>query len=246
MKADADTFRRFVCHVALAVATCIALGNRASALLDAPPSDLPPNTWSSTTATDGKAELAPGEFSLGIGYAHISIGDSDSLLHSQDALRFDAMWNYAPFRDLPQLRLGAGFGTDLVLDNSEFVFVSNGGAVFAGHADIPLFLLEPEFRVSWQQFFGNDQSFYIEPGIGIGGVFGNLNVDADDTNVGKSFDEWASAFAVRVFVNIGFHAEGGLAGVQMSYMRGGELDFAQNASGEIDEFYIGIYGALRF
>lgn len=193
-----------------------------------------------------QADLAPGEFSLSIGYAHISIGDSESLLNSQDALRFDALWNTAPFPDLPQLRIGAAFGTSLVLDDGEFAIISSGGAVIVGRADIPLFLLEPEFRVSWQQFFGHDNSFYIEPGIGIGGVFGNLSIDGDDTVSGDSFDEWASAFAARVFVNIGFHVEGGLAGVQMSYMRGGDLDFARNAGGEIDEFYIGIFGALRF
>jgi hypothetical protein len=191
-------------------------------------------------------DLAPGEFGLSIGYAHISIGGSDSLLDSLDALRFDAMWNTAPFPDLPQLRIGAGFGTSMVFDDSEFAFISNGGAVVVGRADIPLFLLEPEFRLSWQQFFGDDKSFYIEPGIGIGGVFGNLSIDSDDTLSGDSFDEWASAFEARVFVNVGFHVEGGLGGVQMSYMRGGDLDFARNAGGEIDEFYIGIFGALRF
>jgi hypothetical protein len=87
---------------------------------------------------------------------------------------------------------------------------------------------------------------YIEPGIGIGGVFGNLNVDADDTNAGESFDEWASAFAVRVFVNIGFHAEGDSRACRCRTCGVASLDFAQNASGEIDEFYIGIFGALRF
>jgi hypothetical protein len=200
----------------------------------------------SPAARAQQPDLAPGEFGLSIGYAHISIGGSDSLLDSLDALRFDAMWNTAPFSDLPQLRIGAGFGTSLVFDDSEFAFISNGGAVVVGRADIPLFLLEPEFRVSWQQFFGDDKSFYIEPGIGVGGVFGNLSIDSDDTLSGDSFDEWASAFEARVFVNVGFHVEGGLGGVQMSYMRGGDLDFARNAGGEIDEFYIGIFGALRF
>src|SRR3954451_146620 len=111
----------------------------------------------------------PGEFSLGIGYANIGIGGSDSLLNSEDALRFDSMLSFSPFAGLPQLRIGAAFGVDLVLDNSEFAFISNGGAVFIGHADIPLFLLEPEFRVSWQQFFGPEQQWYVEPGFGIGG-----------------------------------------------------------------------------
>ena len=208
--------------------------------------DLMPREFAFATGSAAGPDLPPGEFALGIGYANISIGGSDSLLNSEDALRFDGVYSYAPFPNVPQLRLGAALGVDLVFDNSQFVFMSNGGAVFAGSADIPLWTLEPEFRVSWQQFLGNDKRFYIEPGIGVGGVFANLNIDSEDSASGQSFDEWESAFEARVFLNVGFMVSGGLAGVQASYMRGGTLDFADNASGEIEEFYIGFFGALRF
>jgi hypothetical protein len=191
-------------------------------------------------------DAPPGEFSLGIGYAHLSIGDSDSLLDSEDALRFDGALTFAPFPDLPQLRLGGALGVSMVLDNSQRTIISSEGLIFVGSSDVPLYLLEPELRVSWQQYFGDNGEFFIEPGIGVGGVFGNLNIDADDSASGESFDEWDSGFAARVFVNVGFFVEDGVAGIQGSYMRGESLDFAENAGGEVEEFYVGIYGALRF
>ena len=241
----AKKFRSFACHVVLALATCFALGNRASGQSDAAPSDEWSGMWGSPDIGSAMA-TPPGEFALGLGYANLSIGGSDSVLESLDALRWDASLSYAPFADLPQLRVGAGFGVAMVFDDSEFAFISSGGAVFVGSADIPLFTLEPEFRVSWQQFFGPDESFYIEPGIGVGGVFANLNVDSEDTASGESFDEWESSVSARVFLNVGFLTEGGFAGVQASYMWAESLDFAENASGEVQEFYIGIFGALRF
>jgi hypothetical protein len=191
-------------------------------------------------------DAPPGEFSLGIGYAHLGIGGSDSVLDSEDALRFDSALMYSFFPDLPQLRLGFGFGVTLVLDDSERIIISDGGLTFIGSSDVPLYLLEPEFRVSWQQYLGADQMFFIEPGIGVGGVFGNLNIDAEDTASGESFDEWDSSFSARVFLNVGFLVEGGVAGVQASYMWAESLDFAENAGGEVEEFYIGVYGALQF
>ena len=191
--------------------------------------------------------VPPGEFSLGIGYAHVSIGDSDSILDSEDALRFDPALSFAPLPDLPQLRIGGAFGVSMVRDNSERTIISNdGNLIIAGSSDVPLFLLEPEFRVSWQQYFGEEQSFFVEPGIGVGAVIANLNVDDEDTASGESFDEWETGLSARVFLNVGFFVPGGVAGIQASYMQGERLDFADNAGGEVEEFYIGFYGALRF
>jgi hypothetical protein len=240
----AKKFRGRACHTVLALATCLALGDRANGQPDAP-SDEWPGMWESPD-TGWAMATPPGEFSLGLGYANLSIGGSDSVLESLDALRWDASLSYAPFADLPQLRVGAGFGVAMVFDDSEFAFISSGGAIFIGSADIPLFTLEPEFRVSWQQFFGPDENFYVEPGIGVGGVFANINIDSEDTASGESFDEWESSVSARVFLNVGFLAEGGFAGVQASYMWAESLDFAENAQGEVQEFYIGIFGALRF
>ncbi|MGB7157485.1 MAG: hypothetical protein WBD40_05430 [Tepidisphaeraceae bacterium] len=186
------------------------------------------------------------DFSLGIGYAYVSVGDSDSVLHSENALRFDSAASFSPFANLPQLRLGAAFGVAMVLDNSQRTIISNGGLIIAGSSSIPLLLLEPEARLSWRQYFGDADEFFVEPGVGVGGVFANLSVDADDSSTGESFDEWESAFTARAFVNVGFEVTGGVAGIQASYMQGGDLDFAENAGGDVSEFYIGVFGALRF
>ena len=195
-------------------------------------------------AQDG---VPPGEFSLGIGYAHLSIGDSgSSVLDSEDALRFDGALSYAPFPQVSQLRIGAAVGVSLVLDDSERAIISNGGLVIVGSSEIPLYLVEPEFRVSWQQFFGRGRHFYIEPGVGVGGVIGNLSLDADDTSSGESFSESDAAFSARAFLNVGFRATGGFAGLQASYMRGGDLEFAENARGEVEQLYVGFFGCLRF
>jgi len=188
----------------------------------------------------------PGEFALGIGYAHVSIGGSDSLLDSEDALRFDGSLSIAPFPDVPQLRLGGALGFVLTLDNSQRTVVSNGGLVVVGSSDIPLFMFEPEVRLSWQQPLGESPGFYIEPGIGVGGVYANLSIDADDSPSGRSFDESDWSFSARAFVNVGFLVPGGVAGFQASYMWAYDLDLAANANGSVNEFYVGIFGALRF
>src|SRR5687767_11690966 len=94
---------------------------------------------------------------------------------------------------------------------------------------------EPEFRVSWQQFFGQGRHFHDEPGIGIGWVIGNLSLDADDIGSGESFDESDAGLSARAFLNVGLRAEGGYAGLQASYMRGESLEFAENARGEVEQ-----------
>jgi hypothetical protein len=186
------------------------------------------------------------QFALGIGYAHLAIGGSDSALESEDALRFDPALTFAPFRDLPQLRIGGALGVTMVLDNSQFAFVSNGGAVFVGHSDVPLWLLEPELRASWQQPFGRSGEFFVEPGVAIGAVYGQLSIHAEDTHSGQSFDESDGTATGRVFLNLGARVPGGYAGIQASYARGGKLHFADNASGDFEQYYIGIFGAARF
>jgi len=218
---------------------------QAQGLSDPPPPDA---QWANPYApSDMTIELAPGEFSLGIGYAHIAIGDSsESVLDSEGALRFDGSLSYAPLEGLPQLRVGFALGVSLVLDDSERAIISDGGLVVVGSSDVPLWLLEPEFRLSWQQFLGSEQNFFIEPGVGVGGVFANLSIDDEDSPTGDSFDEWDSGLSARVFLNVGMIVEGGLAGLQFSYMRGESLDLAENASGEVEQFYVGFFGALRF
>jgi hypothetical protein len=193
---------------------------------------------------ESESELM-GEFGLGIGYTQVSIGGSDSPLDSEDAVRFDLALSIAPLPAVPQLRLGGALGFVLALDNSQRTIVSDGGLVIVGSSDVPLFLFEPEVRVSWQQTFG-DGGFYVEPGIGVGFVYVNLSVDAGDPPFEQSFDESDTAFSTRAFINVGFAVEGGVAGIQASYMWADDVDLAANVGGELNEFYVGIFGALRF
>jgi len=185
------------------------------------------------------------EFAAGIGYAHLSVGGSGSELNDENALRFEASMSFSPLAKLPQLRLGAAIGGAMVFDDSDLAVVSSGGVVVVGHSTIPLFTVEPEVRVSWRQEF-SDGKFYVEPGVGIGGMIAHLDIDADQAAGGESFNETEANWAARAFVNVGFRTGGGFAGVQLSYLRSGDIDLADNASGDMDEFYLGLFGALRF
>ena len=158
-----------------------------------------------------------------------------------DALRFDSVLNFSPIETLPQLRLGAAFGLSMVLDNSSRTIIYNGGSLtITGTSDVPFLLLEPEGRLSWRQTFAD--TMFIEPGVGIGGAFGQLKID----NETQSVEKWASCLDARVFLNVGLAFTGGEGGLQLSYMHGGTMDFAQNARGDLNQFYIGVYGALWF
>ena len=185
------------------------------------------------------------EFSLGIGYANISLG-SNSAIDNEGALRFEPSLNFSPLREaLPQLRLGFNAGFSMVLDNSDrTIIINNGTAIFHGSSDVPLWTLEPELRLSWRQTFGSDHQFFVEPGIAGGAAFGWLNLDDKDT--GKSFDSDASTTYGRAFLRLGMQAEGGAAGFEFSYLSGGKMDFGGNASGDLREWYIGFFGALLF
>jgi hypothetical protein len=185
------------------------------------------------------------EFSAGIGYAHLSIGNSESVLSDENALRFEFSASFSPLQKLPQLRLGAAIGTSLVFDDSDMAVVSSGGVVIVGHSTVPQFTVEPEARISWRQPLGNG-AWYVEPGFGFGGAIAHLDVNADQTSSNQSVSETGAAFAGRAFVNVGFNTGGGFAGVQLSYLGSGNLDLVDNASGDLDEFYFGLFGSLRF
>ena len=204
-----------------------------------------PLLYASDTMFDENEIFGDPDFALGIGYGNFSVGDSDSPLDSQDMLRFDSALTIGPIPSVPQLRIGGALGFGLVIDSSGFFIISNGGLVAGGSGEVPMIVFEPEARVSWRQYLG-DTGMFLEPGVGVGGAFANISIDADDTSTGEEFDEWDSSFAARAFFNVGFEVEGGFAGFQVSYMRGDGMDFGTDASGDVEEFYVGIYGALRF
>jgi hypothetical protein len=187
------------------------------------------------------------EFTLGVGYAHIALGDGE--LDDENALRWDPSLSFSPIPNLPQLRVGAAVAFSLVLDNSDRTIISNNGSlVVTGSSDIPLWTLEPELRLSWRQYFGGQNEFFIEPGVGGGAMFAFLDIDDDpDTAAAdESFDESDGALSGRVFLRAGVRAQGGFAGLEVSYMRSESLDLADNATGEGEQFYIGIFGSLAF
>jgi hypothetical protein len=202
---------------------------------------------SSVSAQGGPPPPNPyrSEFLLGVGYSNISLGSS-SPLNNEGALHFDPSLSFAPFQKLPQLRLGANMGVSLVLDNSSrTLIIDNGQVLFIGSSDIPLWTLEPELCVSWRQIFGYNNEFYIEPGIAGGGMFGFLHLSSEEENV-NDYDANSQTGYGRVFVRAGLRVPSGSAGLEGSYLAGGKLNFGNGISGDVSEWYIGIYGSLEF
>ena len=185
------------------------------------------------------------EFSLSVGYAHLSLGSS-SIFDSESALRIEPSLSLSPIQQVPQLRLGADVGVSMVLDNSTRTIISrNGQVLFAGTGDIPLWLLEPELRLSWRQPLGDQHQFFIEPGIAGGIAWGFLELTAEDGS-NETFEQDDSTLFYRAFLRLGAHVPGGIAGIDISWLSGGHLDLGDNAAGDLNEFYIGIFGALLF
>jgi hypothetical protein len=134
----------------------------------------------------------------------------------------------------------------MVFDNSDLVIISGGGAVVVGHSTIPLWLVEPEARLSWRQPLGDPGGgLFVEPGVGAGALIASLSIDSDDSFSTQSISETDAGFSVRGFVNVGVRTGQGLGGVQFSYAHADDIHLADNISGAADEFYIGIYGVLR-
>src|SRR6185437_9559043 len=187
----------------------------------------------------------PGEFSLSVGYANLSVG-SGGLIDGESALRFEPSLTFAPVQQLPQLRMGGDVGVTLVLDNSSRTVISGDhGLIFTGSSDIPVWFIEPEFRISWRQTLGDANQFFIEPGIAGGVAFGRMELDANDGS-GDSYNANSNTAFGRVFLRAGARVTGGLAGFEASWLSGGQMDFGDNASGDFSEFYIGFFGALYF
>ena len=202
-------------------------------------------------ADEGEGEYG-GEFSLGIGYSRVDFGGASPLLEGRDGIHINPVVSFAPLADLPQPRLGGAVGWSIALDDTRGALVSNdGGLFFASTSDVTFMMLVPELRLSWRQPLGEGESWFIEPGVAAGAAVAWLDVgdpkDMPPTGADlNSFSDWDSSFQWKVFLRAGTHVSNGLAGVEAHYLRGGELNFADNVGGEPEEFYIGIFGALRF
>ena len=203
--------------------------------------------WLVALITPARAQDAPydgvAEFSLGIGYANVSLADSN-VIDGEGGIHFEPALTFSLIRQLPQLRVGADVGVTLVLDNSQRTIISrNGTLVFSGSSDVPLWLLEPELRLSWRQYFGD--YFFIEPGVAGGIAFGFFSLDPQD-QTGDSYSQDDSTVFGRAFLRAGARVAGGTAGLEASWLTGGKLDFGGGASGDLSEFYVGVFGAISF
>jgi hypothetical protein len=198
----------------------------------------------STAFAQDQSPLPTTEFSLGVGYANVTLDDSP-VIDGESGIRFDPSLSFSPLPDaLPQLRLGVAAGFTLVLDNSERALISSGGQlIFVGSSEVPLWLIEPELRISWRQWF--DNRWFVEAGVGGGFAFGFLELDASDGST-DSYSENDSTPFGRAFFRAGGQATGGIAGIEGWYLVGDSMDFGGNAAGDLTEWYIGIFGALVF
>lgn len=204
-------------------------------------------------ATFGGRDHDPqAEFAVGIGYTRIDFDGDDSLLEGRDGIHLNPVLSFAPFADVPQLRLGGAVGWSVALDEARGQAVSDDGGLFvATSSDVTLMLFEPELRLSWRQPLDRGENIFIEPGVAAGAVVGWLDIgdeedDTPDVADANAFSETDAAFQWKVFVRAGMRVQGGLAGIEASYMWAEALQFADNLGGQPGEFYFGIFGALRF
>jgi hypothetical protein len=56
----------------------------------------------------------------------------------------------------------------------------------------------------------------------------------------------AMVVGAKAYLRIGLRTGGGLAGIEAHYLRGGHLDFDSDEDGDLETYYIGIFGALKF
>ena len=188
------------------------------------------------------------EFSLGVGYARINFSDPG---HELDALHFNPVFSFAPLEGLSPLRLGAGLGLSFSLENiTGAVGSGDGGLVAVGDSDTSLILFQPELNLSWRQPLGDeDVGFFLEPGAAAGGTFAFFDVDeqAFESAGGTGDpDEWASTFHAKAFLRAGLRVTGGIAGLEAAYLRGGDLDLGNTGDQDLETFYVGFFGALKF
>lgn len=188
------------------------------------------------------------EFALGVGYSRV---DFSAPANELDAIHFSPYLSFAPLPQLSQLRLGAGLGLTFSLEDVGGVISSGGGGgVAVGSGDTSLLLFQPDLTLSWRQPLGDeDVGFFVEPGVAGGGTIGFFDVDDEAYELAGGTgdpDEWDSTFHARAFLRAGLRVTGGLAGLEAGYLRGGHLDFGNDAGGDLEELYVGIFGALKF
>jgi hypothetical protein len=189
---------------------------------------------------------AGAEFSLSAGYAHIELDGSASPFDDRGGFRVEPRFTFWG-ENLPQLKLGVGVGfsgySKSIDDDDDFVVI-DGEVFFIESDDVEaLSLITPEFQISWRQPLGGDGRWYVEPGVGVGAVIGNYWVgDWWDEDI----DEWDATVSGRPFIRAGYQAKRWMAGLEVSYLFGGSLDFTDEVGGDITEFYAGGFFGWRW
>ena len=162
------------------------------------------------------------ELSLSAGGTRLAI-DGDDALDGQWGVSVEPSFSLSPLPDTPQFRVGAGVGLAWISADIDNEFV-------AGQLD--LFLITPELLLSWRQPVA--ESWYLEPGVGVGAVIGAIDFVGLD---------WGSGYSVRPFVRVGYQADTWSAGVEVSY-RFGHLDLG-DSDGDIENLTAGLFVAAK-
>lgn len=194
------------------------------------------------------------EISVGLSYAHLEFDGADGTFESHDGVRFEPRVSASLIDDLPQLRLGAGLGISgfSKSEDDDLTFTDDDGDTFeidGDHVEALTFVV-PELQLSWRQPLGEagNGAFFIEPGAAIGLLVASYNVSTNyrffDSD--EDIDESDTAFAARPFVRAGYAWDHFAAGLEVSYMIGGQLDLFGEVEGDPRELIIGGFFAYRF
>ena len=199
------------------------------------------------------------EFDLAIGYAHVELDGAASPFDSRGGIRIEPRFSWTPGTDDDDesaLRLGFGLGISGFerSTDDDHVFTDDDGDtfVFDGDETESLTLLTPEFQVSYRLMLGpgdvdGTRRWFVEPGVGVGVVVGQYWVGETfgwwtDTDI----NEWDATIAGRPFLRAGYQGERWVLGLEASYLFGGSLEFTQDISGDLTEWYVGAFFGGRW
>ena len=166
------------------------------------------------------------EISLSLGGSQIFFEDAenDDPFEEEWGFRIEPAFMLSPFSQKPELRMGGGVAFAFYSDDADLGFVT---------VDSDLSLITPEFLISWRERLG--EKFYIEPGLGLGWMFGELDTLFDN--------ESGNGYSVRPYVRVGYQMERWAVGVEAGY-RFGELEFDE-AEGDIEELNVGLFLSFK-
>lgn len=194
------------------------------------------------------------EASVGISYGHLDFNGADGTFKTQDGIRFEPRFSLSLIDELPQLRLGVGVGISGYSETTDddLVFTDDNGKTFEidGDSVESLTFVVPELQVSWRQPIGetNGGTFFIEPGGSIGLLIANYNVSEQHRyfDSDEKVDETDTNIALRPFIRAGYAWSHFAAGIEVSYLFGGNVDLFGEVDGRPRELLVGGFFSYRF